>query len=63
MHRLIYIYYAYVFMYSITKTLYIMQLRFKKKRHCPCISQKNSREIPIYHAFFKEKKPLDFIRN
>lgn len=27
------------------------------------ISQKNSREIPVYHAFFKEKKTVDFIQN
>lgn len=30
---------------------------------CTRISQKNSREIPVYHAFFLRKKTLDFIQN
>lgn len=33
-----------------------MQLRLKKS-YCPCIMQKNSREIPVYHTFFKKKNP------
>lgn len=61
MHRLIYIDYAYVIMYSITKTIYIMKLRLKKT-YCPCIMQKNSREIPVYHAFFNKKKTPGFYR-
>lgn len=63
MHRLIYIDYAYVFMYSITKTLYIMQLRLKKRLTFYVYRRKIAVKSLFIMLFFKEKKPLDFIQN